>query len=311
MIKQHYSPLRYPGGKVSLYDFLKKMLKQNNIIDGAYAEGFAGGAGAALKLLMLEEVNEIYLNDKDIFIYKFWDSVLNHTDELLKLINDTKVNLEQWNYRKEILKSEEIQKDLSDVQIAFTTFFLNRCNRSGILKAGVIGGKEQEGEWKIDARYNKIDLIKRIEKISLYKERIHLSNRDVIDFFNDLKNKKFKQNDILYYLDPPYVQQGKELYLEYFDEPDHIRLSKYLQKKLKNVWLTSYDDHPLIHSIYKEVTKNIFEFNYFANTTKIGKELVIASKNCKMIDEYSHYSRNKIIFDNIELDKILLKIKEA
>ncbi|WGK95126.1 MULTISPECIES: DNA adenine methylase [Flavobacterium] len=311
MIKQHYSPLRYPGGKVSLYDFLKKMLKQNGIIDGVYAEGFAGGAGAALKLLMLEEVNEIYLNDKDKFIYKFWDSVLNHTDELLALINDTKVNLDEWNYRKKILKSEEIQKDLSDVQIAFTTFFLNRSNRSGILKAGVIGGKEQEGEWKIDARYNKADLMKRIEKIFYYKERIHLSNKDVIDFFNDLKKKKFKENEILYYLDPPYVQQGKELYLEYFNHSDHIRLSKYLQKNLKNVWLTSYDDHSLIHSIYKEVTKNIFEFNYYANKTKIGKELIIASKNCKMVNEYSHYSRKKIITDNIEINELILNIKKA
>jgi len=308
MIKQHYSPLRYPGGKVSLYDFLKKILKQNTIIDGVYAEGFAGGAGAALKLLMLEEVKEIYLNDKDYFIFKFWDSVLNNTEQLLQIINDTNITIDEWNYRKEILKSEEIQSNISDVEIAFTTFFLNRCNRSGILKAGVIGGKGQEGIWKIDARYNKKDLMKRIEKISLYKERIHLSNKDVITFFDDLKKKNFKENEILYYLDPPYVVQGKELYLQYFNELDHIRLAKYLQLKMKNVWITSYDDHPLVHSIYKEVTKNIFEFNYYANKTKIGRELVLASKNCKMIETYSHYSQEKTLVENeyISLKKMVL-----
>lgn len=43
----------------------------------------------------------------------------------------------------------------SMLEIGFATFFLNRTNRSGILKAGVIGGKAQLGKWKIDVRFNK------------------------------------------------------------------------------------------------------------------------------------------------------------
>lgn len=66
--------------------------------------------------------------------------------------------------------------------IGFSTFFLNRTNRSGILKGGVIGGKNQEGQWKLDARYNKSDLISRIQKISKNRERIDLYNMDAIDF---------------------------------------------------------------------------------------------------------------------------------
>ncbi len=297
MIKQNYSPLRYPGGKVSLYDFLKKMLKKNNVTDGIYAEGFAGGGGAALKLLMLEDVNKIYLNDNDIFIYKLWYSILHNTEELLKKIYDTEVTIDEWKYRKSILKSKNLTDNYSDIEIAFTTFFLNRCNRSGILKAGVIGGIEQNGDWKIDARYNKKDLMKRIELISFYKDRIKLSNKDVISFLKQISRLKNSTSDILVYLDPPYVKQGKDLYLNYFEKEDHIKLSKYLQKDFKNLWITSYDDNELIHSIYKEVTKNIFEFNYFANKTKIGRELIIASKNCTMIEKYNHYSKVKLISD--------------
>lgn len=297
MIKQNYSPLRYPGGKVSLYDFLKKMLKKNNVTDGIYAEGFAGGGGAALKLLMLEDVNKIYLNDNDIFIYKLWYSILHNTEELLRKIYDTEVTIDEWKYRKSILKSKNLTDNYSDIEIAFTTFFLNRCNRSGILKAGVIGGIEQNGDWKIDARYNKKDLMKRIELISFYKDRIKLSNKDVISFLKQISRLKNSTSDILVYLDPPYVKQGKDLYLNYFEKEDHIKLSKYLQKDFKNLWITSYDDNELIHSIYKEVTKNIFEFNYFANKTKIGRELIIASKNCTMIEKYNHYSKVKLISD--------------
>ena len=297
MTKQNYSPLRYPGGKVSLYDFLKKMLKKNNVTDGIYAEGFAGGGGAALKLLMLEDVNKIYLNDNDIFIYKLWYSILHNTEELLRKIYDTEVTIDEWKYRKSILKSKNLTDNYSDIEIAFTTFFLNRCNRSGILKAGVIGGIEQNGDWKIDARYNKKDLMKRIELISFYKDRIKLSNKDVISFLKQISRLKNSTSDILVYLDPPYVKQGKDLYLNYFEKEDHIKLSKYLQKDFKNLWITSYDDNELIHSIYKEVTKNIFEFNYFANKTKIGRELIIASKNCTMIEKYNHYSKVKLISD--------------
>lgn len=302
MISQHYSPLRYPGGKVSLYDFLKKMIIHNNVIDGIYAEGFAGGAGAALKLLMLEDVNEIYLNDSDIFIYKFWYCVLNNTEQLVKKIHDTPVSINEWKYRKEIVKSSDL-KEFSDLELAFTTFFLNRCNRSGILKAGVIGGNEQSGNWKIDARYNKKDLIKRIELISCYKDRIKLFNKDILTFLKDISKEKHSSKDIFVYLDPPYVEQGKDLYLNYFNENDHKRLAKYLQKNFNYKWVTSYDDHELIHNIYKEVHKNIFEFNYFVNRTKIGRELLIASKNCKMINSYNHYSRKKAMQSSNEIDK--------
>jgi DNA adenine methylase len=293
MISQHYSPLRYPGGKGSLYDFLKQTLKKNNIIDGVYAEGFAGGCGAALNLLMLEDVNEIYLNDKDELIYKFWHSVLNDTDELLRFIHDTKPTLDEWNRRKQILRNPAMQKEISSVELGFTAFFLNRCNRSGILKAGVIGGNEQTGNWKIDARYNKQELTERIKKISLYKDRIHLFNNDVITFLRKLKKCGIDDSNLLIYLDPPYVTQGKELYRYYFTNKDHARLATYLLKNMNDKWIVSYDDNPLIHSAYRDASMNIFEFNYYANNTKIGRELIIASRGCMLPESYLHYSKRK------------------
>lgn len=293
MVKQFYSPLRYPGGKASLYNFLVKSLDHNNINYGVYAEGFAGGAGAALTLLMQEDVGLIYLNDKDRFVYKFWKSVLENTDDLVRLIVDTKPSVSEWEYRHDIYNSREKQRDLSDVELAFTGFFLNRCNRSGILSGGPIGGPEQLGNWKIDARLNKEDLIKRIERIALYRERIKVSNRDIISFLKWFKTHGHKPKDVLLYLDPPYVTQGKALYKHYFTPQDHKKLAVFLQKKVKYNWVISYDDDPLIHQIYKQVTKNVFEFNYFANRTKVGRELVICSKQFLLPKTYVHYSKTK------------------
>lgn len=296
----NYSPLRYPGGKSSLYDFLKRTIRINGIDDGIYVEPFAGGAGAALKLLMLEDVYQIYLNDKDEMVYKFWYSILNHTDEFIELIHNAKIHMDEWNYRRQILLNPTLRNSLSDLEIGFTTFYLNRCNRSGILKAGVIGGNNQDGNWKMDARFNKIDLASKIRKIAYYKDRIKIYNLDAVDFIINIEKKIQDKTSLLVYLDPPYVEQGEGLYNTFFKEQDHIKLSKYLQKKSKSHWLVSYDDHPLIHSIYKEVNKNIFEFNYFANKTKVGRELVICSKSCKMTESYLHYSKKKLMTEHFD-----------
>jgi len=289
-----YSPLRYPGGKSSLYDFLKKTIRANNIVDGIYIEPFAGGAGAALKLLMLEEVYEIHLNDKDELIYKFWYSVLNHTDELIELINNCNIDINEWNYRKRVLQNLDLRKNLSDVEIGFTAFFLNRCNRSGILKAGIIGGINQAGDWKLDARFNKEDLISKIKMISNYKDRIKVYNLDALDFLKYVERNIEDKQNLMIYLDPPYVEQGEGLYNLFYKEKNHTDLAKLLQKKISGYWIVSYDDNKLIHSIYKEVNKNIFEFNYFANKTKVGRELIICSKNCQMPEKFFHYSKAKI-----------------
>lgn len=296
----NYSPLRYPGGKSSLYDFLKKAIEMNSVSDGTYVECFAGGAGAALKLLMLEDVYEVVLNDKDEFVYKFWKAILNHTEEFNRLVYDTEISMKEWEFRKKIFSDKRLRSEMSDLEIGFTTFFLNRCNRSGILHAGVIGGVNQTGDWKLDARFNKETLVSKIERIAFYKERIKLYNLDAIEFLKKIKKVK-KEKDIFIYLDPPYVEQGDGLYKEKYKKIDHINLSKYLQRSLgKHTWLVSYDDHDLINKCYKEVEKNIFEFNYFANKTKVGRELVICSKQFNVPQNYKHYSKEKKLNSSVD-----------
>ncbi|WMN92852.1 hypothetical protein NI381_06190 [Vibrio parahaemolyticus] len=107
-----------------------------------YAEPYAGGAGLALSLLLQGTVSDIHLNDFDRSIWAFWYSILNHTDAFIKLIDDTNITIEEWHKQKEV----QLAKDTIDVvSLGFSSFFLNRTNRSGIIeKAGVIGGLEQK-----------------------------------------------------------------------------------------------------------------------------------------------------------------------
>jgi len=173
----HYSPLRYPGGKGRLAGYFKKIYEANSLLGGVYVEPYAGGASVALSLLIDGYASKVIINDIDSSIYAFWYSVINRTEELCQLINDTPVNVKTWDLQRRIQKEQE-QHDL--LELGFSTFFLNRTNRSGILSAGIIGGKSQLGKWQIDARFNKKELISRIQCISQYGGKIELYHLDAI-----------------------------------------------------------------------------------------------------------------------------------
>ena len=78
-MKKSYSPLRYPGGKSKIYNYIQHLISINNC--KTYIEPYAGGAGVALSLIINGDVEKIMINDYDKSIYAFWYSVLNYTDD--------------------------------------------------------------------------------------------------------------------------------------------------------------------------------------------------------------------------------------
>lgn len=264
-----YSPLRYPGGKAGLSNFFFDVLDDNEIFDCTYIEPYAGGAGAALTLLFLERVNRIIINDLDKSIYSFWKSVLHKTDEFIDKIIETDVTIDEWKRQAEIYND----KRASILNKGFATFFLNRTNRSGIIGARPIGGMEQDGKWKIDARFNKKNLIDRIERIALYKNRITLSSIDGIDLMGNV----FREPNILVYIDPPYYKKGVTLYLNHYKRKNHIALSKFLNDRPDFDWLLTYDNVPEITALYPDREKVTFKLHYHANTARKAQEILIKS----------------------------------
>lgn len=270
-----YSPLRYPGGKGKVADYFKQVFKDNLLYDGTYVETYAGGASVALSLLFNEYASKVVINDIDKSIYSFWYSVLNKTDKLCKLIQDTPVTLKTWEAQQFIQKNKH--KD-SLLNVGFSTFFLNRTNRSGILNAGMIGGRHQSGTWKIDARYNKKNLINRIERIAQYKDKIELHNSDAALLVSSLR--KTLPQKTLFYFDPPYYVKGKDLYLNYYQDNDHKDIASEISKVTKQKWIITYDDVLQIRKLYSAYRKKSFKLNYSAGSnTKQGQEIMIFSDN--------------------------------
>lgn len=271
-----YSPLRYPGGKSKLTAYVVETLKLNNLEGGTYVEPFAGGCAIAWYLLLEGHVRKVWINDLDPAIHAFWYCVLNKTDALCQLIQDTPVTIEEWHKQKSIYESKN--DDL--LKLGFATFFLNRTNRSGIIKAGVIGGLEQTGNYLLDCRYQKDTLIEKIVAIAARKADIVLTNLDAATFIDEYVSQI--DDRCLVNIDPPYYVKGKGLYQNFFEHDDHYRLFRSV-RDISHPWIVTYDDTPEICGIYAEFEPQSFDLTYTAQTKRKGSEVIIHGPKTKKV----------------------------
>lgn len=275
------SPLRYPGGKAVLSDFLASTVALNGIEDCVYCEPYAGGAGAAINLLLAGKVSRIVLNDADPSIWSFWTAILDHTEEFIRRVRNTEVTVKEWNRQRQIY----LEQPNRIVDLGFAAFFLNRCNRSGIMtNGGVIGGLDQQGKWKISARYNPTTLIGRIERIAALREQIRVHKLDAIDFLKREIVTQRNRDKYFIYLDPPYYVKGSRLYLNYYDPDDHTKLASYLRRLKRTHWLVTYDNAPQIRELYlsRGFDVHAFQLHYSAAVSKEGSEIMIASDGLEL-----------------------------
>jgi DNA adenine methylase len=266
------SPLRYPGGKASLSDILIQIRDINNLNNRTMVEPFAGGAGASLSLLFHEFTSSIHINDRDSSIFDFWWAIKNRCDKFIEMIKDAKISIEEWQNQRDIYRST---RKLSRLVRGYATFYLNRCNRSGVIfNGGPIGGIEQKGKWKLDARFNREELIKRCERVNSYSDRIVVSNDDGIELL-----KTTAQDEQFFFIDPPYFHKGQSLYLNVADSDYHRRLARQLKSMKRMAWVLTYDDCPEIRSLYNGWTNlRPFSLRYSAAERRGGSEILVTPK---------------------------------
>ena len=272
-----FSPLRYPGGKGKLARFIATLIKQNSLADGLYVEPYAGGAAVAWELLLTGVVRRVAINDVSRPVFAFWRSVLEQTDQLAALIADTPVDVATRDRLKAVICSPN---NASDLELGFALFFLNRTHRSGILNGGVIGGRDQTGKWKIDARYNKSDLIRRIERIAAARRRIELTNLDAVEFVES-KSPTWPSKTLIY-LDPPYYEKGSQLYYDYYSDKDHLEVARAVKSLKKFHWLVSYDDVLPIQEMYGSIPALQYTIGYSARNVLRGREAMFFSDGLKV-----------------------------
>jgi DNA adenine methylase len=266
----HFTPLRYPGGKGKLAGYVKRLIKANRLLDGEYVEPYAGGAAIGLELLFHEYVSRIHINDVSRPVYAFWHSVLFRTEEFCRLLTDTPRTVEAWRRQKAVPGSRGEHDDLT---LGFATFFLNRTNRSGILNGGVIGGLNQTGQWKIDARFNAPELIHRVQSIARMANRISLTGQDALVFLQEGVLRWPAKT--LIYLDPPYYVKGREIYYDYYKKSDHEMIARFVTENIiKQNWIVSYDNVEEVHDLYRRAPSITYDISYSARKARQGSEVM-------------------------------------
>jgi len=272
------SPLRYPGGKGKVANYVKILMLENDLVGLEYVEPYAGGASVALGLLFEEYASHIHINDLNPGVHAFWDAALNHTDELCKRVRDTPVSIDTWHAQRAVVADP----DAGPVKLGFATFFLNRVNRSGIISGGVIGGLDQTGPYKIDARYNVDELVRRIAKVGRYRSRITLTGDDAVALLKRWQDPAAERAFI--YLDPPYFVKGRGLYDNFYGPDDHAAVAAEM-RTLPHPWIVSYDAVPEILSLYEGHARLRYSLAYSAaSTPSQGPEVMFFSPDLEQPD---------------------------
>ncbi|MES1943061.1 DNA-methyltransferase [Salinisphaera sp. PC39] len=274
---RYYTPLRYPGGKASLAPFIRDIVLANRISGGTYVEPFAGGGGVALELLMTGCMRRIILNDIDPGIHAFWCSVLNAPGALIERLQTVPLTIDEWHRQREILETEGHGDILA---LGFAALYLNRVNRSGILRGGIIGGLSQTGRWLMDARFNRQAIAQRISRVAQYANKIAVYREDAEHFLAKLD---LPERSLLY-IDPPYYHKGQRLYRNHYEHADHARVAELVQSRLDHPWIVSYDDTQEIAELYRRCRQAHLHLRYSAQVKRHASELVIFSDDLSIPD---------------------------
>lgn len=247
-LKKRLSPLRYPGGKNRLIDYISTLMRPGKC--DTLISPFLGGGSVELSLLESGVVKKLVLNDLDYGIASLWWSMLNLPDALISRIESFKPTHKAYFEAQQMIKSDYRHLDMLDA--AWITLLVNRLAYSGIAKANPLGGKN--GDIKsLTSRWNPRTLISRINAINAMADKIEIHCEDAVSF---IENHFWNDNATLF-IDPPYYEKGQALYNLFFTERDHINLAWTLQTIHDSFpssdVIVTYDFHDFIDGIYNRV----------------------------------------------------------
>ena len=289
------TPLRYPGGKSQLAPFISRLLDFKPPSRNIYCEPFCGGAGVAMSMLMTSRCERVFLNDADPGIYSFWRAALTETDRLIGQMWDTPIDIPTWDHLRSVRRSklEELGPEKYSFELGFATFYLNRTNRSGIVEGGCIGGRSQTGAYRMDCRFNKETLQRKLEQLKRLSDRVSVDCTDASEYLRHrlpeiCAQHKVPEEELFIYLDPPYVGQGRNLYMNHMKTPEHVELRSILESSGLSRWVLSYDDCELIRDLYDGWDIREQPVRYTANNRRESTELFVFGPH---FSDFKHGSR--------------------
>lgn len=244
-LKKRLSPLRYPGGKSKMADFLSAQFRNEQL--ETFVEVFAGGASVGLALLDAGITKKLVLNDLDAGVFAFWETVVKEPRELIRRLIGPSPSHDTFLWAKAALDNPA---GYSTPELAWAQLIANRLGFSGITKAGALGGRSGSDKALL-ARWNPAALRKRILHIANMADAITVTQKDAATL---LEESAYWDGKSTCFVDPPYVEKGAALYRCYFSEEDHRDLAFTLNSLYQGMpgadIVITYDDCPLVRDLY-------------------------------------------------------------
>lgn len=273
---QLISPLRYPGSKALLSDYIADFIVDQELIGTTIVEPYAGSAIISFIMLFRDYAEHSIIIERDPLLYCFWFCVFNRTEELIERINMVDVTIETWQNFQPYRQVDDINV-FPILDMGLAGLFFNRTNFSGILKAGPLGGRQQLSQYRIDCRFNKSTIIRQISEIAPLNNRVTILFGDALRFLINNRDE-YEAGNYFLYIDPPYFKEGKNIYRYWYNLQDHINLSEFLLGT-NTPWLVSYDDHKAIRDLYvNHAQLQQIYFDYAAGRPKRSPELLISNR---------------------------------
>jgi DNA adenine methylase len=136
----------------------------------------------------------------------------------------------------------------------------------------------------LDCRFNKSDLLRKIQRIAKYKDQVTLTKLDAENFILSTLPKLSKK--ALVNIDPPYYSKGRDLYCSFYKHEDHASLARVIPM-INQHWIVTYDNAPEIQRLYKKFPSINLSLNYSAQVKRVGVELMVIDPKLKLPAEIS------------------------
>jgi DNA adenine methylase len=225
----HRSPFRYPGGKTWLVPEVRRWLASLPARPRVFCEPFCGGATVGLSVLFDGLTDRLTLVELDEDVAAVWQTILNgQADDLIDRIARFQVSHESV---RRVLRGA--YQNLAER--AFATIVRNRVQRGGILAPGASLMKRGENGRGLASRWYSETLQKRIKAIHAKRGCITFIHGDGVEYMR----KNADQNDMVFFVDPPYTVAGRRLYVH--SDIDHEELFR-VASTLRGDFLMTYDE---------------------------------------------------------------------
>lgn len=230
------SIIKYYGGKHYIAKYLLEIIPKHNL----YIEPFFGGGNMFFSKppSKMEIIND--LSDNIFSLYK----VIADENKYKQLQHRLELTPYHAKFRDDY--KQKLNEKLTIEDRAFYYLYVNRTSFNGV---GGFSCTKLVRNNMIRSVSDYLSLIPHLEEIHNRLRNAVVENKDALEII-----QKYDDNDVFFYLDPPYVQstrRSNQKYMIEMSDEDHERMINLILKSKAKIMLSGYDNE-----IYNNLVEN-------------------------------------------------------